>query len=49
MGERAGLLASELTDNKDLKDEQTHKNADKAWWTKGPKRWIIIWTIEFES
>ena len=25
MGERAGLLANGLTDNKDLKDEQTQK------------------------
>ena len=25
MGERAGLLANKLTDNKDLKDEQTQK------------------------
>ena len=49
MGETAGLLANRLTDNKDLKDEQTQKNASKAWGTKGPRRWIIIWTIEFDS
>ena len=50
MGKRAGLLANGLTDNKGLKDEQTQKNtADKAWWTKGQRRWIIIWTIDFES
>ena len=30
MGERAGLLANGLMDNKDLKDEQTQKNTDKA-------------------
>ena len=29
MGKRAGLLANGLTDNKDLKDEQTQKNTDK--------------------
>ena len=28
--ERDGLLANGLTDNKDLKDEQTQKNTDKA-------------------
>ena len=49
MGERAEFLANGLTNNKDLKDEQTQKNIDKAWWTEGPRRWIIIWTIEFES
>ena len=30
VGERTGLLANRLTDNKDLKDEQAQKNADKA-------------------
>ena len=30
MDKRAGLLANELIDNKDLKDEQTQKNTDKA-------------------
>ena len=30
VGERVGLLANGLTDNKDLKDEQTQKNTDKA-------------------
>ena len=49
MGERAELLANGLMDNKDLKDEQTQKNADKDWWTEGPRKWIIIWTIKFES
>ena len=49
VGERDGLLANGLTDNKDLKDEQTQKNTDKAWWTECPRRWIVIWTIEFES
>ena len=28
--EKAGLLANGLMDNKDLKDEQTQKNTDKA-------------------
>ena len=49
MDERTGFLANGLMDNKDLKDEQIQKNANKAWWTEGPRRWIIIWTIEFES
>ena len=30
VGERAGLLANGLTVNKDLKDEQTQKNTDRA-------------------
>ena len=30
VGERAGLLANRLTDNKDLKDEQVQKNIDKV-------------------
>ena len=30
VGERAGLLANELTDNKDLKDEQIQKNTNKT-------------------
>ena len=30
VGKRARLLANGLTDNKNLKDEQTRKNADKA-------------------
>ena len=30
VGKRAGLLANRLTNNKDLKDEQTQKNTDKA-------------------
>ena len=30
MSERAGLLVNGLTDNKDLKNEQTRKNTDKA-------------------
>ena len=46
MGERARLLANELTDNKDLKDEQTQKDTDKAWWTECLRRWIVIWTID---
>ena len=49
MDERAGLLANGLTDNKDLKNEQTQKNTDKAWWTQGPRRWTVIWTIDLES
>ena len=49
MGKRAELLANGLTDNKDLKDKQTQKNTDKSWWTEYPRRWIVIWTIDFES
>ena len=30
MGERTGLLANGLTENKDLKDEQIQKNTNKA-------------------
>ena len=38
MGERTGLLANGLTENKDLKDEQIQKNTNKAWWTEYPTR-----------